>query len=147
MENLKMFRSPVRFRSCSGRARPIMRNCCFGTLLILAIGGQGFAQSNVVVVRPKEIRDVLVNPGMGITTFQRFNGQEPNPPLKWSEVGPVAKLPQAPTKPDFPDTSISYGGCCLNEIETEPGKFHWEIVDLAMEEGRGHGQTLAIRLM
>jgi len=37
------------------------------------------AQRNVVVVRPKEIHDVLVNPGMGITTFQRFNGQEPKP--------------------------------------------------------------------
>src|ERR1700742_3071718 len=66
------------------------------------------AQRNVVVVRPKEINDVLVNPGMGITTFQRFNGQEPNPPLKWSEIGPVAKLPQAATAPDFPDTSVSY---------------------------------------
>src|SRR3989454_6126533 len=134
MENSKMFRSPVRFRFCSGRARSIMRNCCFGTLLILATEHQGFAQSNVVVIRPKEIHDALVNPGMGITTFQRFNGQEPNPPLKWSEVGPVAKLPQAPTKPDFPDTSISYSVFCLKENKTEPGKFHWEIVDLALEE-------------
>src|SRR5437764_11765460 len=52
-------------------------------------------ERNVVVVRPKEIQDVLVNPGMGITTFQRFNGQEPNPPLKWSEVGPEKRLPPA----------------------------------------------------
>src|SRR5437899_6087705 len=122
MENTKMFRSPVRFRSCSGRARSIMRNCCFGTLLILATGGQGFGQSNVIVVRPKEIHDVLVNPGMGITTFQRFNGQVPNPPLKWSEVGPVTKLPQAPTKPDFPETSISYAVFCLKKKKTETSK-------------------------
>src|SRR5215510_8692249 len=27
-----------------------------------------------LVVRPKEIDDVLVNPGIGFTTFQRFNG-------------------------------------------------------------------------
>ncbi len=124
-----------------------MRNGCFGTLLLLATSGQGFAQSNVVVVRPKEIHDVLVNPGMGITTFQRFNGQEPNPPLKWSEVGPVTKLPQAATKPDFPDTSISYCRWYWNVLEPEPGKFHWEIVDLALKEARAHGQTLAIRLM
>src|SRR6266540_492154 len=32
------------------------------------------AQSRIVVVRPVEIDDVLVNPGMGIQTFQRFNG-------------------------------------------------------------------------
>jgi len=45
------------------------------SLLTLAAVAPGVAQSNIVVVRPKEIHDVLVNPGMGITTFQRFNGQ------------------------------------------------------------------------
>ena len=54
---------------------------------------------NVVVVRPREIEAVLTNPGMGITTFQRFNGQALNPVLTWSERGPEAKLPQAPTQP------------------------------------------------
>ena len=139
-----MFRSP---KLSSSRARLMMRNCCFATLVILASLHQGFAQSNVVVIRPKEIHDVLVNPGMGITTFQRFNGQEPNAPLKWSEVGPVTKLGQAPTKPDFPETSISYCRWYWNVLEPEPGKFHWGIVDLALEEARAHGQTLAIRLM
>lgn len=105
------------------------------------------AQNNVVVVRPKEIHDVLVNPGMGITTFQRFNGQEPNPPLKWSEVGPVSKLAQAAARPDFPDTSVSYCRWYWNVLEPEAGKFNWAIVDLAIEEARAHGQKLAIRLM
>src|SRR5262245_39230285 len=48
-------------------------------LSALALADTALGQRNVVVVRPKEIHDVLVNPGMGITTFQRFNGQEPNP--------------------------------------------------------------------
>src|SRR6266481_10223630 len=147
MEIPKMFRCSKRFKSCPGRAGSILWNCSIGTLLVLAIGQEGLAQSNVVVIRPKEIHDVLVNPGMGITTFQRFNGQEPNPPLKWSEVGPVTKLPQAPAKPDFPDTSISYCRWYWNVLETEPGKFNWAIVDLAIEEARAHGQKLAIRLM
>jgi hypothetical protein len=125
----------------------IARNCCFWILLTLATAHQGIAQSDIVVVRPKEIHDVLVNPGMGITTFQRFNGQATNPPLKWSELGPVTKLPQAPTKPDFPESSISYCRWYWNVLEPEPGKFHWEIVDLALGEARAHGQTLAIRLM
>jgi hypothetical protein len=116
------------------------------TLLILVVGMQGFAQSDTVV-RPVEIQDVLVNPGMGITTFQRFNGQALNSPLKWSESGPITKLPQAATKPDFPDTSISYCRWYWNVIEPEPGKFRWDIVDLALQEARKHGQTLAIRLM
>jgi hypothetical protein len=119
----------------------------FITGILLAMSQQAFAQANVVVVRPKEIHDVLVNPGMGITTFQRFNGQELNPPTKWSELGPVAKLPQAAAKPEFPDTSISYCRWYWNVLEPAPGKFHWEIVDLALEEARAHGQTLEIRLM
>ena len=117
-------------------------------LFLGLFGGVGTnAQNNVVVVRPKEIHDVLVNPGMGITTFQRFNGQEPNPPLKWSEVGPVQKLAQAATPADFPDTSVSYCRWYWNVLEPEQGKFNWAIVDLAIAEARAHGQKLAIRLM
>jgi Domain of unknown function (DUF4832)/Beta-galactosidase len=130
-------RTTIRF------ARIVPMILLFATLL----GEMAVAQRNVVVVRPKEIQDVLVNPGMGITTFQRFNGQEPNPPLKWSEVGPERKLAQAATKPDFPDTSISYCRWYWNVLEPERGKYHWEIVDLAIEEARAHGQKLAIRLM
>jgi Domain of unknown function (DUF4832)/Beta-galactosidase len=129
------------------RSRTTSWNCYLLLLLIFANVNAAIAQTNVVVIRPKEIHDVLVNPGMGITTFQRFNGQATNPPTKWSEVGPVTKLPQAPSKPDFPDTSISYCRWYWNVLEPEPGKFHWEIVDLALEEARAHGQTLAIRLM
>ena len=36
----------------------------------------------------QEIDDVLVNPGMGIETFQRFNGDAINAGLRWSEEGP-----------------------------------------------------------
>jgi len=116
-------------------------------LSLFAYAEPAAAQRNVVVVRPKEIQDVLVNPGMGITTFQRFNGQEPNPPLKWSEVGPEKKLPHAATKPDFPDTSVSYCRWYWNVVEPERGKYNWAIVDLAIDEARAHGQKLAIRLM
>ena len=102
---------------------------------------------NPTVVRPVEIQDVLVNPGMGITTFQRFNGQSLNSGLEWSEEGPTAKLPQAANQPDFPDTSISYCRWFWDTIEPQPGKFRWDIVDLALSEAREHHQTLAIRLM
>lgn len=106
-----------------------------------------YAQHDTVIVRPVPIDQVLVNPGLGITTFNRFNGQALNPPLSWSEVGPVAKLPQASAKPDFPDTSIAYLRWYWNAFEPEPGNFRWDIIDLALEEARVHGQKLAIRLM
>src|ERR1035441_8718451 len=84
---------------------------------------------------------------MGITTFQRFNGQTLKPQLTWSESGPVTELQQAATKPDFPEASIAYCRWYWSVIEPEPGKFRWDIVDLALQEARKHGQTLAIRLM
>src|SRR4051794_7650206 len=134
------------------RGRGARRDCfAIGFLLaLLVLGGDGVpagAQRDTVVLRPKEISDVLVNPGMGITTFQRFNGQALNPPLTWSEVGPVTKLPQADPKPDFPETTIAYCRWYWEAIEPEQGKFRWEIIDLAIAEARAHGQKLAIRLM
>jgi hypothetical protein len=116
-------------------------------LLVLAAAIPAYAQKDTVVVRPVEIDDVLVNPGMGITTFQRFNGQALNPPFEWSERGPVAVLPEAAEKPDFPDTSIAYLRWYWSALEPEPGKFRWEIIDLALQEARKHRQTLQIRLM
>jgi hypothetical protein len=105
------------------------------------------AQSETVVVRPREIRDLLVNPAMGITTFQRFNGDAVNPGRRWSEQGPTSKLPAADVKPDFPDTSIAYFRWFWSQIVPERGKYHWEGIDLALDEARAHHQTLAFRLM
>ena len=129
------------------RRSSMRRHATWYSLLVLAAVIPGYAQKDTVVVRPVAIDDVLVNPAMGITTFQRFNGQMLNPSFEWSERGPVDVLPAAPEKPDFPDTSIAYLRWYWNVLEPEPGKFHWEIIDLALEEARKHGQTLAIRLM
>lgn len=100
-----------------------------------------------MVIRPQSSDDVLQNPNMGITTFNRFNGQALNPALKWSEVGPVEKVSQAATKPDFPATTIAYLRWYWNALEPERGKYRWDIIDLALQEAQAHGQTLAIRLM
>ncbi len=118
--------------------------CVLSVALVACLA---YGQRDTVIVRPAAIEDVLINPGMGITTFNRFNGQALNPPLSWSEVGPVTKLPQAPTKPDFPDTTIAYLRWYWNAFEPEQGKFRWDIIDLALQEARAHGQKLAIRLM
>lgn len=116
-------------------------------LIVFAATLSGSGQKDTVIVRPVEINDVLTNPGMGITTFQRFNGQELNPPYEWSERGPTEKLPDAANKPDFPDTSIAYLRWYWSALEPEHGKFRWDVIDLALEEARKHHQTLAIRLM
>jgi hypothetical protein len=105
------------------------------------------AQTEMTIVRPKPIDDVLVNPGMGIETFQRFNGQALNAGLRWSEEGPTAKLSEATSPPEFPASSISYCRWFWQELEPEQGKVRWEIIDQALSEAHAHGQALAIRLM
>lgn len=116
-------------------------------LLMIGVTLQAYGQKDTTIVRPTEIEDVLVNPGMGITTFQRFNGQALNSPYTWSERGPTAEVRDAVRKPEFPDTSIAYLRWYWSTIEPEPGEFHWEIIDTALGEAQRHGQRLAIRLM
>jgi len=106
-----------------------------------------YAQRDTVIVRPLPIDDVVQNPNMGITTFNRFNGQATNPPLEWSELGPVAKLPHAATKPDFPDTTIAYLRWYWNALEPEQGKIRWEIIDLALEEARAVALSAGLRVI
>jgi Domain of unknown function (DUF4832) len=112
----------------------------------------GFAAPPVMaqetlVFRPREITDVLVNPGMGIETFQRFNGDAPNPGLKWSEEGPIGPIAPAAVKPDFPDASVSYCRWFWSALEPEHGKIRWDIIDSSLEAAREHHQTLDIRMM
>jgi len=118
---------------------------CFISLLLMA--SPAAAQTETVIVRPKATDEVLVNPGMGIETFQRFNGQALNAGLRWSEEGPTAKLKAEGSPPDFPPSSIAYCRWFWEEIEPQQGKVRWEIIDRSLEEARTHGQALAIRLM
>ena len=57
--------------------------------------------AQTVVVHPKLINDVLVNPGMGIQTFQRYNGDALNAGVKWSEEGPTQALAANGSAVDF----------------------------------------------
>src|SRR6476619_6841365 len=112
-----------------------------------ALGSIALGQNETVVVRPEPLNDVLVNPGMGITTFQRFNGQPLNQGLRWSEEGPTAKHSDLSSRSVFPDTSIAYCRWFWNELQPAAGHIRWEIIDTALDEARQHHQTLAIRLM
>jgi hypothetical protein len=125
----------------------MIRRLCFSILTLSLLLSTAAAQTETIIVRPKEIDEVLVNPGMGIQTFQRFNGQALNAGLQWSEEGPTAKLTEGTPQPDFPESSIAYCRWFWEALEPEHGKVRWEILDQALEEARAHGQTLAIRLM
>lgn len=116
-------------------------------LCLLCAAASGSPEGNRVVVRPVETHEILVNPGMGITTFQRYNGDELNSGSTWSEEGPTEILSAPSTSPGFPDTSIAYCRWFWSVLEPERGRYRWDILDLALEQARLHHQTLAIRLM
>ncbi len=116
------------------------------TVLFLSCIAPVFAQ-NTVVVRPKEIDDFLLNPDMGIQTFQRFRQQPLYPTMRWSEVGPETPQPDASGKVDFPESTMSYIRWFWAQLEPEQGKYRWDIMDTALDEARKHGQTLMFRMM
>ncbi len=101
-----------------------------------------------VVVRPQEIDDVLVNPGIGFMTFQRFNGDRLNEGLKWTEGYPIDYQPFRGTldNENYPRTSIAYFRVYWKFLEPEPGKYRWEMLDRALDTARERGQTLMLRI-
>ena len=116
-------------------------------LALLAFVLTPLARAEKIVIRPREISDVLVNPGMGIMTFQRFNGDALNPGTTWSEAGPTAAMTASSSKPDFPDTSVAYCRWFWSALEPEHGSYRWGIIDTALQQARAHHQTLAFRMM
>jgi hypothetical protein len=116
--------------------------------LLLALAGAAGA-AETVTVRPTEIDDVLVNPGIGFTTFQRFNGDRLNEGLKWTEGYPIRYQEVATgslTNQDHPMTAIAYFRVYWKFLEPEPGSYRWELLDTALSTARARGQTLMLRI-
>ena len=107
--------------------------------------------NNMRTVRPRVIPDVLVNPGMGFQTFQRFNGDLLNPygvGNNWTEGHPIEYQPFRGTlqNPDYPDTSMSYFRIYWRYLEPKQGQYRWDLVDRALETSRQRGQTMVLRV-
>ncbi len=117
-------------------------------LVLLAAAMLPVCAQEVVTVRPKEIDDVLVNPGIGFTTFQRFNGDKLNPGTKWTEGYPIEYQPFSGTlhNENHPDTSIAYFRIYWKFIEPEEGRYRWDLIDRALATARERGQTLMLRV-
>src|ERR1051326_2515245 len=116
------------------------------SVALLALGTSLLAQSTVVV-RPKEIDTILVNPDMGIETFQRYNGQPLFSGTRWSEVGPETATAGSSQPVDFPRSSVAYIRWFWSQLEPQQGQYRWDIIDTALAEARKQGQRLAMRLM
>src|SRR5689334_12172315 len=115
-----------------------------GTLLFPAFG----IDIDTTFVRPREIGDVLVNPGIGFTTFQRFNGDSLNQGVRWTEGYPIEYQPfhgKLEVKGQ-PLSTIPYFRVYWRFLEPEMGKYRWDLIDTALRTAHDRGQTLMLRV-
>jgi hypothetical protein len=114
---------------------------------LLAILGVAAAE-DTVIVRPKPIDDVLVNPGIGFMTFQRFNGDKLNQGLKWTEGYPIEyqEFKGSLENDHHPATSIAYFRIYWKFIEPAQGQYRWDLIDTALKTAHSRKQTLMLRI-
>jgi len=128
----------------------VIRHCLIASILLSGLSTFTFSQNpdGVYVIKPKEINDVLSNPGIGFMTFQRFNGDELNPGSGWTEGFPInyQEFDGDLTNPSHPSTTIAYWRIYWKYVEPEMGVYHWDMFDKALEIAHQRGQTLLIRI-
>ena len=102
----------------------------------------------MITVRPREIDDILVNPGMGFMTFQRFNGDELNEGSGWTEGFPIEyqEFDGNLKNKDHPMTSIAYFRVYWKFVEPEMGQYNWPMIDKALQTAHERRQTLMLRI-
>lgn len=119
------------------------------TLLLktLIISAQKLPEGTIGVY-PKESNELLLNPGIGFTTFQRFNGDDLNPGAGWTEGLPIVyqDFDGDLTNKDYPQTTIAYFRVNWRFLETAPGVYNWDLIDKALKTAAERGQTLMLRI-
>ncbi|SDW78295.1 DUF4832 domain-containing protein [Paenibacillus sp. CF384] len=102
-----------------------------------------------IAMYPKVIQDVLVNPGTGFMTFQRFNGDQLNPGTRhWTEGHPIEYQSYSGSleNVDYPMTSLAYYRVYWKYLEPEEGEYRWDLIDTALSVARERRQTLQLRI-
>jgi len=108
-------------------SKPLPLFLILACAFILSLLGSGCWQTKTVEVEPVETDDVLVNPGMGFTTFHSFNGDERNR--------------------NYPESSIAYFRWYWDELERAEGEIAFGMIDSILALARERGQKLAFRVM
>lgn len=118
------------------------------SLLLLSFQCISQNPEDIMIVKPKEINDVLTNPGIGFMTFQRFNGDTLNGGRGWTEGLPIGyqNFNGDLKNKNHPATTIAYWRVYWKYIEPEQGVYRWDMLDKALEVARSRGQTLMLRI-
>lgn len=101
----------------------------------------------MMVVRPKPIHDLLLNPGIGFTTFQRFNGDGGPEFLDCIDGSlPEYTFDGSLTNEAHPPTTMAYFRLLWSMVEPEQGEYRFDIIDHLLETAKARGQTLILRV-
>ena len=125
------------------------RRFLFFAVVLLGISSlKAQEQPAYIRVKPTEIQDVLTNPGIGFTTFQRFNGDLLNAGEGWTEGLPIVyqKFDGNITNKNHPQTTIAYFRVDWKYMEPEMEKYNWPMIDKALRTAAERGQTLMLRI-
>jgi Domain of unknown function (DUF4832) len=123
-------------------------NCLFLMLALFCMAGTDTVAQKILTVRFKDSGEVLTNPGMGFTTFQRFNGDKTNEGVGWTEGKPIEyqKFNGNLVIKDQPLSSIAYFRVYWKFLEPEMGKYNWEMIDRALLTAHERHQALMLRI-
>ncbi len=124
-----------------------MKKLYYLLVCLIVIASVATAQETVRVL-PKETDDVLINPGIGFTTFQRFNGDTLNRGLRWTEGHPIEyqEFDGSLENENHPMTSIAYFRVYWSYMEPEKGIYNWAMIDNALKTAQDRNQTLMLRI-
>lgn len=113
----------------------------------LALSAQHHPESTIKVY-PKESDELLLNPGIGFTTFQRFNGDDLNEGMGWTEGLPIVyqEFDGDLTNKNHPLTTIAYFRVNWRFLEIAPDVYDWNLIDKALKTAAERGQTLMLRI-
>jgi len=93
-----------------------------------ALGSRLDGTAVTVTVRPKEISDILYNPGMGFADFH-FGRGDPPPPS------------------EYPPQTVAYIRWTWDELEPVDGRYNFGLVDDAIRRAQAGGKAIAFRIM
>lgn len=102
----------------------------------------------IIRVIPKEIDDVLINPGIGFNTFQMFNGDNLKPNQDVLNIADLSIYRKNTNNENLnhPSATIAYFRIQWQFIEPEPGQYRWDIIDGLLDIAHERGQTLMLRI-
>jgi hypothetical protein len=111
-----------------------------------------------LILRPPESDALLPNPGKGMSSYQRFNGDPLTTDGTWHDRGPLTfgsaqsaigepSPPDSFDNGDYPYCSIAYFRWYWADIEPEQGKYRWDVIDHVLAEGEKRGQMVHIGIM